>query len=409
MKIRESLNSRFDFYIFIPYLILVTFSLLAIFSSTINQTGPVAYNFYKQAVFAILSVFILYSVYKQSEGFFESISFPLYVFSIILLIAVLLVGKTINNSKSWLSFGIINFQPSELAKIATILYLSKYLSDKTISLDNLKDLAKSIFIGILPVVLILLENDTGTSFVFIVFIFFIFFMKGLNPLLIIVLSSPFLIIFASMFGIIPVIIFLIIILVTLILLKPYIIIATYIFLFNVIASFFFQYIFNILSAHQKKRVEVFLNPEADPKGAGYNIIQVKVAIGSGGLFGKGFMNGNQTQLRFVPEQWTDFIYSVIGEEWGFIGSVLVIFSFALILTRISKLFLTAHSEFSRLVSVGIFGYMFFHFFVNIGMCIGLFPVIGIPLPFVSYGGSALLFNSIALGIILSFYKHKVSI
>lgn len=409
MKIKTSLNYRFDFNIFIPYLILVIFSLLAIYSSTINQTGPVAYNFYKQFVFAIISIVVLYYTYKQSEGFFESISFPLYLFSLFLLVVVLIVGKTINNSKSWLSFGFINFQPSELAKIATILYLSKFLSSKTISLDNIKDLFISILIGIVPVILILLENDTGTSFVFIVFIVFILFMKGFNPLLLIIIASPFLIIFASMFGIIPVILFLIIILVALILLKPNIIISTYIFLFNVISSFFFNYIFNILSAHQKKRVEVFLNPEADPKGAGYNIIQVKVAIGSGGLFGKGFMNGNQTQLRFVPEQWTDFIYSVIGEEWGFIGASVVVLCFALILVKISKLFLTAHSEFSRLVSVGIFGFLFFHFFVNIGMCVGLFPVIGIPLPFVSYGGSALLFNSIALGIILSFYKHRVSI
>ena len=409
MKIKTRIQSRFDIYIFFAYLILTTFGLLGIFSSTINQTGPVAYNFYKQFIFTIFSLITLYFVYKQSEGFFNIISRPLYIISIFFLILVLIAGKTINNSKSWLSFGIVNFQPSELAKIATILYLAKFLTERNINFNNFKDILVSASIGFLPTILILLENDTGTSFVFVVTIVSMFFFKGFNPLLLLIILSPLLIIFLSMFGIIPIIILLAAIAFALYILKPNIIISIYIFLFDLISSFFFQYIYNILSPHQKKRVEVFLNPEADPKGAGYNVLQTKVAIGSGGLFGKGFMNGNQTQLRFIPEQWTDFIHSVIGEEWGFFGSSLLVISFTVMLYRISKLFTTAHSEYSRLVTVGIFSYLFFHYIVNIGMTIGLFPVIGIPLPFVSYGGSALLFNTIAIGIILSFYKHRVSI
>lgn len=179
-----------------------------------------------------------------------------------------------------------------------------------------------------------------------------------------------------------------------------------IFALNIGAGFFADYVYRALSPHQQNRIQSFINPMADPLGAGYNAIQAKVAIGSGGLLGKGFLEGNQTQLQFIPEQWTDFIYCVIGEEFGFIGSVLTLAIFLYLFMRILKIASTAKDEFLSLTVMGIFSVFFIHLLINIGMVIGIMPVIGIPLPFVSYGGSSLLANMIMLGIVANIYRTR---
>jgi rod shape determining protein RodA len=179
-----------------------------------------------------------------------------------------------------------------------------------------------------------------------------------------------------------------------------------IFALNLAAGFFTDYHYRALSPHQQRRIQSFLNPNADPLGAGYNTIQAKVAIGSGGFWGKGFLHGNQTQLQYIPEQWTDFIYCVIGEEFGFIGSIIVLILFLYLFMRILKIASLTKDEFLSLVIVGILTVYIVHFLVNIGMVVGILPVIGIPLPFVSYGGSSLLVNMFMLGIIANVYRNR---
>ena len=175
---------------------------------------------------------------------------------------------------------------------------------------------------------------------------------------------------------------------------------------NIGAGFFADYVYKALSPHQQRRIQSFIDPSADPLGAGYNAIQARVAIGSGGLFGKGFLHGNQTQLQFIPEQWTDFIYCVIGEEFGFIGAVVVMFLFLIIFLRILRIASLSKDEFLSLTVMGILAVFVIHFAINIGMTIGIMPVIGIPLPFVSYGGSSLLVNMFMLGIVGNIYRTR---
>jgi rod shape determining protein RodA len=199
---------------------------------------------------------------------------------------------------------------------------------------------------------------------------------------------------------------LILIAITLFIFKKNVFFSGSIFALNLGAGFLVDYAYSILSPHQQRRIQSFLDPMADPLGAGYNAIQAKVAIGSGGFLGKGFLAGNQTQLQYIPEQWTDFIYCVVGEEFGFIGSVIVIALFLFLFLRLLKIASAAKDEFLSLVLIGILSVYFIHFVINIGMTIGILPVIGIPLPFVSYGGSSLLVNLFMLGIAANIYRTR---
>jgi len=218
--------------------------------------------------------------------------------------------------------------------------------------------------------------------------------------------SPGIVAVASLFGPIYFAVAIGLVIVILFYFKKDIILSGSILALNIASGFFVDNIYNILSPHQQRRIQTFIDPNADPLGSGYNAIQAKVAIGSGGFFGKGFLHGNQTQLQFIPEQWTDFIFCVIGEEFGFIGSIFVIILFLILFLRILRLASFAKNEFLSLVIIGILAVFFVHFLVNIGMAIGILPVIGIPLPFVSYGGSSLLINMALLGIILNIYRSR---
>ncbi|MGE5846901.1 MAG: rod shape-determining protein RodA, partial [Ignavibacteria bacterium] len=212
--------------------------------------------------------------------------------------------------------------------------------------------------------------------------------------------------FSSLFGTFPFIVSLVFIAGGIFFFKKDIFVGLSVFGLNLGAGFFTDYVYNALSPHQQKRIMSFMDPSADPLGAGYNAMQAKLAIGSGGFFGKGFLSGNQTQLQFIPEQWTDFIYCVIGEEFGFIGSSLVIILFLILFLRLFRIAINAKDEFLSLVLFGIMSIYFMHFLINIGMDIGIMPVIGIPLPFVSYGGSSLMVNMIMIGIAANIYRTR---
>lgn len=405
MQINYKLKDRFDIAIFIPLVLLILFGLIAIYSSTVNH--PLASGrFQQQVIAAITAVFVFFIVYSLPQQLFKSFAVTTYIISILLLIAVLFVGKTVYGAKSWLSFGPIGFQPSEIAKLGTILCLAHWLSYKNRDINNIKDIGIALLIGIVPIILILLEPDTGTAIVFVIITLSLLFWSGISLFALFVVLSPGIVVAASLFGTVTFILSLLFVVVALFLFKRDLFNSATVFVMNLGASFFFDYAFRFLKPHQQKRIETFLDPGADPLGSGYNALQAKLAIGSGGFWGKGFLQGNQTQLRFIPEQWTDFIYCVVGEEFGFVGSLLVLILFLIIFIRLLNLSSIAKDNFSVLVIIGVLSLLFSHFAINIGMNVGVTPVIGLPLPFLSSGGSSLLINMILLGMVMNIYKNR---
>lgn len=405
MRIDYKLSDKFDFGIFIPAALLIAIGLTAIFSSTFNHP-TMSGNFNRQLVFGVAAFFVFFITYSVPTNTFRMIAIPTYLFSLLLLLIVLVVGRKTSGARSWLDIGPVGFQPSELAKLGTILVMSLYLSRKNTDIDSFKDILFSLGIGFIPVALILLEPDMGTSMVFMGLILIMIFWKGISLFGLFTVLSPGFVAISALFGFYYFLGSLVLILVLLFLFKKDVFFSGSIFALNLGAGFFADYLYNALSPHQQKRIQSFIDPNSDPLGAGYNTIQAKVAIGSGGLFGKGFMQGNQTQLQYIPEQWTDFIYCVIGEEFGFIGSMIVLVLFMYLFLRVLKVASSTKDEFLSLTLIGILSVYIVHFLINIGMVVGILPVIGIPLPFVSYGGSSLLVNMFMLGIIANVYRNR---
>ena len=405
MRIDYNIKDKFDFGLFLPALLLFGFGLLAIYSSTVNNTFAQE-NFQRQVVWGIIGFVIFFITYSLPTNIFKSMAVPAYLVSMLLLIAVIIMGRQISGSKSWLVIGSVGFQPSEIAKIGTIMAIAAYLSRTNCNIDSFKDILITLAIGFTPVLLILMEPDMGTSIVFIGMILVMFFWKGISSFSLFVVLSPALVAVAAIFGMIYFIVALLFVIGMLITFKKNLFFSASIFAISLSSGFFADYVYHALSPHQQKRIQSFIDPNTDPLGAGYNTIQAKVAIGSGGLFGKGFLHGNQTQLQYIPEQWTDFIYCVIGEEFGFIGSIIVLILFMYLFLRILKIASTTKDEFLSLTIVGILSVYKIHFLINIGMVVGILPVIGIPLPFVSYGGSSLLVNIFMLGIIANIYRNR---
>ena len=405
LQINYKLQDKFDLSVFLPALFLSIIGLIAIYSATVNH--PIASgNFQKQVYSAIVALIAFFVVYSLPQQVFKMFSVPAYAVSILFLVLVLVAGKTVYGSKSWLNFGPFGFQPSEFAKVALILCLANWLTYKNRDINNIKDIGIALLIGLLPISLIMLEPDTGTAIVFMIITISLIYWSGISLFGLFVVLSPGVVVIASLFGTVVFIISLVLVIVALFLFKRDLFNSVTVFVINLGASFFFDYAFRILKPHQQKRIESFLDPSMDPLGSGYNALQAKLAIGSGGFTGKGFLQGNQTQLRFIPEQWTDFIYCVIGEEFGFIGSILVLILFLVLFIRLLNISGMAKDRFSVLVIVGILSLMFSHFAINIGMNVGVTPVVGLPLPFLSYGGSSLVVNMIMIGIVLNIYRNR---
>ena len=405
MRIDYKLEDKFDVGLFLSFLLLFLIGVAAIYSSTLHNHAASG-NFEKQIFWGLTGLFVFFIVYYLPTTAFRQIAVPSYLLSLFFLIIVLLVGRRIYGQKSWFGFGSFGFQPSEFAKIGTILGLAYFMSRRNINIDTFKDIFISLGIGLLPVGLIFLEPDMGTSFVFFALILIMLFWKGISLFGLFVVLSPGIVALSSLFGPLYFVFALLLVVVALILFKKDLFFSGAILALNMGAGFFTDYVYKALSPHQQNRILTFINPGSDPLGSGYNAIQAKVAIGSGGLLGKGFLNGNQTQLQYIPEQWTDFIYCVIGEEFGFIGSFIVLALFLYIFLRIIKIASLTKDEFISLTLIGILSVYFIHVVVNIGMVTGLIPVIGIPLPFVSYGGSSLLVNMIMLGIVANIYRTR---
>ncbi|MFN1835930.1 rod shape-determining protein RodA [Balneola sp. MJW-20] len=409
---------EFSWSVVLCWVILATIGLLAIYSAT---QGPVSEFlseftrpiFRNQVIFRILGLIFLIGLQWISPRSFIQGSYLLYGIGIILMIFTLFFGSEINGAKSWLRFGPFSFQSSEIMKIATILATANYLtSRRDISAENIRAALTAVLLILVPATLVLLQNDLGTTLVFLALIPVMLFWSGLPYGVSLFMISPAIIVYLSVFswvwGLIAV--FILSALIFFIQKRVWLIVTSFVTGLVTLAGIQLA-LTQILKPHQVARIFAFTDPSYDPSGAGWNVIQAKIAIGSGGLSGKGFMQGTQTQLKFLPEQWTDFIFCVIGEEFGFLGAGLVIITFIFLFTRLLNMAGSHKHPFAQLVTVSITSVFFIHFFVNIGSATGLLPVIGIPLPFISSGGSAFLTNTIMLAICLNmdFYKRDFSI
>lgn len=397
---------------------LTIIGLVAIYSATqgpVSQFLPasIQQNFDKQLIFVAISIGVIFIVQFISPRFFEDGAYLFYGLTLLLMVITLFVGVEVNGARSWLRIGGINFQMSELMKVTTLLAAANYLtSQRNVTAGNLRHSLAVTGLFLIPIALLLLQNDTGTALIFAAVLPVMLYWSGLpntfTLLIVLVAVVGYTTLFSLTAGIITLFVLLLL-------------------------FFFFQRdrrlvwmglvvglvvmigvevgMEQVLRPHQKARIEAFINPESDPQGAGWNVLQAKTAIGSGGLTGKGFLQGTQTQLRFLPEQWTDFIFCVIGEEFGFMGSGLVVTLFFLLFLSLISMATSHNHPFAQLVMIGILSVFFFHFLINVGSAMGLLPVIGIPLPFVSYGGSSFLANSLLIAIVLNLnlYERSFSI
>ena len=344
--------------------------------------------------------------------FYEAFAYVAFGIILFLLILVPLFGKEVGGNKAWIGIGSFGVQPSEFAKFITALTVAKFIGSVGFRMDNFRNqIILFIMIG-LPMVLVLLQKDTGTALVFTSFVL-VFFREGMSPFLMIVgICAAFIFILTLLVpnqlylhGGIVIALVLLITLGKKKLKRISILAIGALIIMGVIESVDYV-VTDVLKPHQQNRIKALINPDADPLGYGWNVTQSKIAIGSGGFFGKGFLKGTQTKFDFVPEQSTDFIFCTIGEEWGWIGSLMTIALFMALLLRTVFIAERQKSRFARAYGYGVVSIFFFHFAINIGMTIGLFPVIGIPLPFFSYGGSALWGFTILLFILLKLDAHR---
>lgn len=418
MRKAKNIFDNIDGLSILLYSFLVLFGIINIYASQYNDDSTfmldLSSRYGKQMFFSGISFFVGFIILIIDWKFFYSMTYIFYFLIILLLIGVLFQGAITGGASSWFELGLFKFQPSEFAKFITALALAKYYNNLNSKNISFRDRLKIYAIIIIPFLLIILQNDLGTAIVFSAFIL-VLYREGLSGNILIfglIIATLFALTLLIEKTILISIIISIVLLVIIIYKKTKKNIFTLLTICTLIVSFIFSvdYIFNnVLAPHQRARVNIYLGIDIDPHGAGYNLIQSKIAIGSGGVTGKGYLNGTQTRFDFVPEQSTDFIFCTIGEEWGFLGSVIFISSFIGLLLRLLFLAERQRSNFSRIYGYSVATILFLHFFINIGMTIGLMPTIGIPLPFISYGGSSLMGFTVLVFIFLNLDSYRLQI
>jgi rod shape determining protein RodA len=418
LRKRENIIANTDWFTVFLYLILVVFGWLTIYSASFDSPDASMFDmsqrYGKQALWIGLALVLAFVIMIIDAKFFSAFSLWIYLFIMLVLIGVLLFGKTVAGSKSWLQIGGVAIQPAEFAKFATALALANYLGKLNVDTNKLKTKITAVAIIMTPMLLILLQNDTGSALVYFSFIL-VLYREGFSGIFIVLgLVIGMLFVLTLLFGKLYLIIGLAVITILGIWLsrklrKNYKTILG-IFVLSTLFVFSVNYAFEeVLQPHQRNRIKVLLGMMHDPRGVGYNVNQSKIAIGSGGLTGKGFKQGKLTRYHFVPEQSTDFIFCTVGEERGFIGSSVLILLFLALLIRLVLLAERQRSAFSRIYGYGVASVLFFHFMINIGMTIGLMPVVGIPLPFFSYGGSSLWAFTILLFIFIKQDANRLNV
>lgn len=418
MTTRNNIIGKIDWALLLMYIALVVIGVSTIYAAAYNENNPslfdLSQHYGKQLLFAGVSIFLGLVIMLIDAKFFNAFAYVIYGLSILTLLYVLVAGSTIAGSKSWIQIGGFSFQPSEFAKFGTALAVAHYLGDINTDFSKLKTQMKAYALVLLPMMLVLMQGDAGSALVFLVFIL-VFYREGMSGKILLI-------------GLGTVVLFLL----TLYFSKWYVLIglaavfAILMFLiernkkniwkliaiFSVAAVMVFSvdfFFYKVLKQHQRTRINIILGVEKDIYGVGYNLHQSKIAIGSGGFSGKGYMQGTMTKYNFVPEQHTDFIFCTIGEEFGFVGSFVLLSLYLAFLIRIIWLAERQRSSFSRIYGYAIASIIFFHLFVNIGMTIGLMPVIGIPLPFMSYGGTSLLMFSLMFFVFLKQDANRMNI
>ncbi|MEI6522625.1 MAG: rod shape-determining protein RodA [Bacteroidota bacterium] len=417
MRKQEGIFKNLDWTLVGLYLLLIFMGWLSVYASVYNEEHKDITDFSqkygKQLVWILSSLFIALLILVVEGNFFAAFSYPIYIISMVMLVLVLFIGKEVSGSKSWIGVGEFGIQPAEFAKFATLMALAKFLGNINIKMDDVKTKVICAAIIVLPMILIFFEHETGVALVYSCFIL-VMYREGLSGnILLLGVTMGFLFLLAlliNVFVLIGVLCFLCFLLFMVI--RKTIqnaIVVVVIFILSSVSVYSVQFAFEKLEPHQKKRINVFLGKESDKKKAGYNVNQSLIAIGSGGVIGKGYLQGTQTKYDFVPEQSTDFIFCTVGEEFGFVGSAVVVSLFLFLLIRIVQVAERQRSPFSRIYGYGVASVIFFHFLVNIGMTIGLVPVIGIPLPFFSYGGSSLWAFTILLFILIKLDSYRLEI
>ncbi|OOB82942.1 rod shape-determining protein RodA [Flavobacterium columnare] len=413
----QSVGKNIDWITVLIYILLVLIGWANIYSADVtpdsNYIFDITQNYGKQLIFISFTILVIIVVLSIEAKFYERFSSVLYGISLLTLIGLFVAGKTIAGQRCWYAIGSFTLQPSEFAKSTTALALAKFLSDSQINLKNFNHQLLGLSILFIPVGLIMLQPDAGSALIFITMIFVLnreglpswYLWTGVGAIVLFIMSlllKPQYVVFIALTGVIlhfykskPV--------------KRNIVASSIVFLLMSGFSISVNYVFeNVFQQHHRDRFNILLGKEVDLAGIGYNTNQSEIAIGSGGLLGKGWLEGTQTKGNFVPEQHTDYIFTTVGEEWGFIGSTIVVLLFAGLLLRILYLAENQRTKFSRIYGYGVASILFTHYFVNIAMVIGIFPTIGVPLPFLSYGGSSLWAFTILLFVFLKMDANKVN-
>ena len=413
----QSVGNRIDYISILLYIVLVIMGWMTIYSASLplEETSifDISQIYGRQMLFIGLTIPLIFIILFTDAKIFERLSFVFYGVGILLLLGLFVFGVTKKGQTNWYQFGGFGFQPSEFVKTATALLLAKYLSYSQINLKYTKHQIIGLAIVGIPVLLILMQPDAGSAMIFVSLIFVLnreglpswFFFSGIIAIALFFLSLVIQPIY--LIAVIFVIMIIHYVFNRKITRNP----IVYGLLYLVMAGFAFSvsYVYDsVLEPHQKDRINVLIGDDVDMKREGYNLNQSMIAIGSGGLLGKGYLEGTQTKGGFVPEQHTDYIFTTVGEEWGFVGSVIVILLFAALFLRIIYLAENQKTKFSRVYGYCVATYLFTHFFVNIAMLIKLFPTIGVPLPFFSYGGSSLWAFTILLFIFIKLDANKVN-
>jgi len=414
----QSVTNNLDWISIVIYITMVVLGWLNIYSSSLSSVPDetsifdISQIYGKQFLFIVLSFPLIFVVLSVDGKFYEKFSSVIYVIGLLALAGLFVFGKTVKGQANWYSFGAFGLQPSEFVKAATSLALAKYLSDVQVNLKDVNRQIQALGIIFLPLVLIAV-HDPGSALIFSVFILVLYreglpswyLWTGFIALLLFVLA---LILKPLVLSGISLVIILLVYFRSRIVNRNWIASAL---IFIAISGFVFSvdYVFeNVFKQHHRDRFNILLGKEVDMKGIGYNTNQSEIAIGSGGIFGKGYLEGTQTKGGFVPEQHSDYIFTTVGEEWGFLGSLSVIALFVFLIIRIIYLAERQKTKFSRVYGYCVASVLFIHFFVNIAMVVGVFPTIGVPLPFFSYGGSGLWGFTILLFIFLKMDANKVN-
>ncbi len=410
VSLQRKVNDVVDWGLMLAVAAVLGVGLVSIYSATFETSASVVFS--NQVIYALVGIASAITMFFLPQRWISDLAYPMYAVGILALIAVLTpLGHVVNGQQCWIKIGGFTFQPSELAKFTTLLAIARYVSNKGFDIRTLRDLAIVTGMVLLPLGLIMLQPDTGSATVFIAMTLGIYLWVGGDLfLLFVIFTLPFIAVSALYNSLFDNVWWLIGI--TLLaaagafLFRRNIVITVAAVLMMIGVAVAIDPAFDSLESYQQQRLITLFEPERNPRGSGYHVIQSMLAVGSGGATGKGFLKGTQTQLRYIPEQWTDFIFCVPTEEFGFAGGVLVIGLLASIILRGISIAGIVRTRFSSVIAIGFASMMLYHTLVNIGMAIGLFPVMGIPLPFLSAGGTSLIMNLTLVGLLMNFYKTR---